>query len=240
MMKHYWNKFSDLLGDTLLHPQYFIKLTERQSLKETIKIANGTFLDIGCGRQWYRGQIEPKVLKYFALDNPKTSVKYDSLYPVDLRADVTKIPLPNKTVDVAIMIMVLEHLPDPETALKEICRVLKKNGKLIICTVENYPGHDTPYNYYHYTKSGLVELLNRSQFKISKIQSFGNYWETAVVFFNVHFMQLIKKHGIVGLFIFIFVYPVMILFNVLAMLLGRRKITEDFALSHLVIAQRKS
>lgn len=231
-----WNFFNDLLGDTILHPQYFIKSAERRSLKEVVNHKGGVFLDIGCGRQWYRANLEPLFDKYYGLDSPITRKKYISNYPVELKADVTKIPLPEKSVDLASMIMVLEHLPDPEKALSEVKRTLKKNGKLIICTVENYPGHDFPYNYYHWTKFGLKQVLERAGFKIEKLISFGNFWETQVVYQNVYLMHLVKTFPP----LLILFAPIMILGNISAIILGRRAVSEEYALGHIVIAFPKS
>lgn len=42
-----------------------------------------------------------------------------------LNEDVCKTSLDNKTVDICLMIDVLEHIPEPEKALKELCRVCK-------------------------------------------------------------------------------------------------------------------
>jgi SAM-dependent methyltransferase len=42
-----------------------------------------------------------------------------------LNEDICKTSLDNKTVDICLMIDVLEHIPEPEKALKELCRVSK-------------------------------------------------------------------------------------------------------------------
>jgi SAM-dependent methyltransferase len=43
-------------------------------------------------------------------------------------ADITELPYSDNTFDSAFSCAVLEHLPDPVKALKEICRVLKPGG----------------------------------------------------------------------------------------------------------------
>ncbi len=53
---------------------------------------------------------------------------------VKLHDDVYKLPFEDKKFDVVIMNEVIEHIPEPEKALKEIGRVLKMDGKLIITT----------------------------------------------------------------------------------------------------------
>ena len=49
------------------------------------------------------------------------------------QADVLDIPLPDKSVDMAICNSAFPHFDDKVKALKEIARVLKSNGRLVIC-----------------------------------------------------------------------------------------------------------
>lgn len=244
-VKQLWNKYNDLLGSTILHPQYFVKRGEYRCLQEIKKLAHGTFLDIGCGRQWYRGQIAPLVEKYYGLDHPKFSKHYESNYPIELKADVVEIPLPDKTVDIAMMNTVLELLPDQVKALKEIRRVLKNKGFLVVSTVENYPAHGFPQNYYRWTKYGLTELFRRNNFQVRKMISFGNFWETQVIFQNVYLMNAIKSlifdkfFFILGIIVLLSLSPYMILSNIIACALGRCRATGDFAIGHIVVAVRK-
>jgi ubiquinone/menaquinone biosynthesis C-methylase UbiE len=49
------------------------------------------------------------------------------------QADVLAIPLADNSVDLAICNSVFPHFGDKAKALKEIARVLKNNGRLVIC-----------------------------------------------------------------------------------------------------------
>ena len=48
-------------------------------------------------------------------------------------ADVRSLPYPDNQFDVVLAAHVMEHLPDPVVAIKEISRVLKPGDWLIIC-----------------------------------------------------------------------------------------------------------
>ena len=50
-----------------------------------------------------------------------------------VQADATAIPLPHNCVDLAICNSVFPHFNNKAKALKEITRVLKSNGQLVIC-----------------------------------------------------------------------------------------------------------
>lgn len=243
--KAMWNWFGDLVGTTIVHPQYLVKCAEHQCIKTIKTYAKGTFLDIGCGRQWYRVELEPLFKTYYALDHPTISKRYQTFYPIELKADATRIPLPNSSVDVVMMNMVLEHLPNPEKALQEVQRVLKPSGTFILCTVENYPGHDFPYNYYHWTRYGLKTIFSRNGFQIESLRSFGNVWQVLVVYLNVYLMQVVKRLTakkrtvVVGLILLFFSAPLMIGGNIAAGVAGRNKNSSAFSLAHLVVARPK-
>lgn len=193
MIKKIWWRFTDTLGKTIFHPQYFLKNYEYQAVIEIKKRARGVFADIGCGRQPYKKEIVGKVKKYIGIDHPTTSKKYKYGESPDIFADAVKIPLPDGYCDCISMISVLEHLPDPEAALKETSRIMKQNGTLILVTPQNYPLHDLPYDFFRYTRFGLKELLNKTGFEIIKVKPMGNYPVFAGQMFNVFILNKILE-----------------------------------------------
>jgi SAM-dependent methyltransferase len=52
-------------------------------------------------------------------------------------ADLTRLPYANDTFDAAVCGWVLEHLPDPRTGLRELSRVLRPGGKLLLLVTED-------------------------------------------------------------------------------------------------------
>ena len=76
----------------------------------------------------------------------------------------------NNNYDSAICLEVLEHIPDRYKALKEINRVLKQNGILILSVPHLSRLHEIPNDYYRYTKYGLQVLFNGSCFEVFLIK----------------------------------------------------------------------
>jgi SAM-dependent methyltransferase len=52
-------------------------------------------------------------------------------------ADITSLPYASDSFDAVVCGWVLEHLPDPRTGLRELARVMRPDGKLLLMTTED-------------------------------------------------------------------------------------------------------
>ncbi len=64
---------------------------------------------------------------------------------VDLICDIVNIPEPDSSFDAVLCSEVFEHLPDPILALKELVRLLKPGGKLILTAPFCSITHQAPF-----------------------------------------------------------------------------------------------
>lgn len=137
------NKFLFKIGLT--------KKITRAKLEEFLKKYKdslGLTLDLGCGGAPYQ--------KYFP-----NRIGFD-VQPgsgVDVVGDAHNLPFEDEKFDNILCTEVLEHLHSPHIAISEMRRVLKKGGKLILTTRFIFPLHDTPNDYYRFTKYGLKHLF---------------------------------------------------------------------------------
>jgi methionine biosynthesis protein MetW len=97
-----------------------------------------TILDIGCGRgtllEQLRAQLPDAAL--FGVDISENTAAATRARGFDARAaDVsTGLPFPDERFDCVVFGEVIEHLFDPDAALREISRVLTPNGTAIVTT----------------------------------------------------------------------------------------------------------
>jgi len=77
----------------------------------------------------------------------------------DIIGDAHSLPFRDGSFDCILCTEVLEHLREPQKAINEMRRVLRDGGKLILTTRFIFPLHDTPDDFYRFTKYGLRYLL---------------------------------------------------------------------------------
>lgn len=117
--------------------KYFI--TRRYMfLKEYLKNKKGSSLDIGCNQGFFTEFLRNLGFDSYGIDIGESHIDFakkngKSSYSI---GSAEKIPFEDNRFDVIILLATLEHIRDRATALKEINRVLKPNGTLIV-TIPN-------------------------------------------------------------------------------------------------------
>ncbi len=96
-------------------------------------------------------------------------------------ADVTNLPFNDSTFDIVFCSEVLEHIPDNETAIRELVRVLKPGEDLVVSVPSFFPErvcwavskdyHMEPGGHIRiYKKRSLIDMLERTGTKCWKIR----------------------------------------------------------------------
>jgi SAM-dependent methyltransferase len=104
----------------------------------------GTVLDVGCGSALVADRIRDIDASYFGFDFGGHHIEYAAKKYADVRdrrlrtafarGDAQKMPFDDATVDVVVLSEVIEHLLQPELAVWEIARVLKRGGVFVMTT----------------------------------------------------------------------------------------------------------
>ncbi|MGH7025491.1 MAG: class I SAM-dependent methyltransferase [Caulobacteraceae bacterium] len=128
---------------------------------------SGLVLDAGSGR----GGWKDIILKAGAV---RETVDIEPREDLTWTADLEAMPqVPDARYDAVVCHQVLEHVPDPGSALSEIFRVLKPGGLLILSVPHLSRLHELPHDYFRYTPNGMRAVLERSGFEVSQIAPYG-------------------------------------------------------------------
>ncbi len=138
------------------------------------KIRPGSrILDAGAGTQRYREYCSH--LNYVAQDFALYDGHGDKtgLQPVafnygklDIVSDITSIPEPDEAFNAVLCTEVLEHVPAPDSALRELVRLLKPGGDLILTAPFISFTHFAPYHFC----TGFSRYYYRHQFEIHDME----------------------------------------------------------------------
>lgn len=150
----------------------------------------GRVLDIGAERQPFRSYLAPEVT-YIALD----VVPAPGLHVV---GSALALPFGDATFDAAICTEVLEHVPEPEQALRNIARVLRPGGRLYVTVPMSWGLHYVPHDYYRFTRFGIQHLLTKAGFEVEVVVQIGGLFTTG----------LARLEDVLGWLVFKLVFPI--------------------------------
>ena len=177
----------------LIHPFYIIRTGLFLGIFENARYLKGKMLDFGCGSKPYKNIFN--VDEYIGLDFENTGHSHEN-EQIDIFYDGLNIPFPNNSFDSILCSEVFEHLFNLEYTLKELNRVLKPGGHIVITCPFVWNEHEVPFDYARYTLFSLSDLLERNNFKIIKKEKIGNFITTItqmiILYLNVTF---IYKHS---------------------------------------------
>jgi ubiquinone/menaquinone biosynthesis C-methylase UbiE/DNA-binding transcriptional ArsR family regulator len=94
--------------------------------------------DLGCGTGQVSAALAPFVTRVIAVDTSAAMLqaakkRLAGLDNIDLRrGELEALPIDDERLDVAVLMLVLHHTPEPEKALSEVSRVLRPGGRVIV------------------------------------------------------------------------------------------------------------
>jgi SAM-dependent methyltransferase len=178
--KKYLSKFSGWP----IHPQWFCSLGGLK-INEMIRrhIQRGIVIDLGCAHKSYKDLI-PSQANYIGLDYWETSEYLYKSVP-DVYGDAHRLPFATKSIDIILLLDVLEHLRDTEEVFVEMHRALRDEGKIILQVPFAYPLHDFPRDFYRWTESGIREISGKYNFTVIELTYSGHPVESSALLSNL-------------------------------------------------------
>ncbi len=142
----------------------------------------GTILEVGCSaghtlRDLRRAFPDALVIGADYVPGPLEDLGRSMSGVPLLQLDLTRCPLPDRSVDAVVALNVLEHIEDDRAAVREIFRVLRPGG---VAAIE-VPAAPSLYDVYdqvlmhhrRYTRRGIVRLFEEAGFRVSGTSHLG-------------------------------------------------------------------
>ncbi|MFV1977181.1 MAG: class I SAM-dependent methyltransferase [Candidatus Scalindua sp.] len=233
------NRLSKGLKNTILHPQWIANRYHAISRRKLGELRSCEILDIGSGDSDHTMLLHSSN-NTICLDYPITNQRYTNA--PDIYGDACALPVADESVDVVLLLEVLEHIGDDSKAINSVKNALKRGGQLYLSLPFMYPIHDAPYDYKRFTIYGIRHILKENGFKISTETIHGNSLVTIMQLMNLSLMEIIrdvgKKNILTGLVALVLLYPICLLLNIIAWPLLYLRWNSAFCLGYFVIAER--
>jgi len=152
------------------------------------KYLTGKLIDIGCGIKPYKNILHSYVSAHIGVDRVDTLHNKSN---IDLFGTAYNISVDNSSFDSLICTAVLEHLEEPDLAIKEAYRVLKLGGYGIYSVPLFWHIHEEPRDFYRFTKYGLKYLFEKNYFEIVELIPWGGF----CVIFGQELIYFLKDLG---------------------------------------------
>lgn len=154
------------------------------------RYATGKLIDLGCGRVPFYGLYKDHVDSITCVDW-ENSVHQNPF--LDLTCDLTQpLPFSDESFDTILLSDVLEHIPEPENLWKEMQRILRPEGRIILNVPFFYKLHEIPHDYLRYTEFALRRFAERNRLKVVLLTPMGGIPEVvsdlmAKLFYKIPF-----------------------------------------------------
>ena len=161
---------------------WFFYLTYRSRLDIIPFSGEGKILDIGCGNGRYLSTLKKQGWQTYGIElNPKSSKYAREELHLDVKTgDLLNYKYQEKFFDAITMWHSLEHLYEPIPTLKEVKRILKDDGLLVIAVpnVDSFAAKvfkeywyqlEIPIHLIAFTPDTITKMLDSAEFKIKII-----------------------------------------------------------------------
>ena len=177
--------------------------------KEASRLISGTVLEIGCGEGYGISELVKFSEKYIGVDKFDTFISEEIKKNNDIVFHKMEIPpllnIEANSIDFVVTFQVIEHIQDDHYFLKEIFRVLKPGGKLLLTTPNKLMSLSrNPWHIREYTPFEMKDILSKY---FAKTQVNGVYGNDLVMEYYKKNKESVEKITRFDIFNFQYILP---------------------------------
>lgn len=226
-----------------ISPYFLIRYYLRRDINLFVKKYHfkGTVLDFGCGQKPYKYLF--KNSQYRGIDFKDYSRNLD--FPDDkpdyyFGEEYTKnlfLPFKNESFDNSVSFQVLEHHRDPELMIKEMARITKKGGLILLSCPFIYGLHEEPNDFQRFTKYKLKELFKKNNCEIVEIKEQGSLFSVISMLINEYLSSFAAKNKLYY-FLAAVIYLPFLLFQYSSLFLDKFVKSDKIFINYIILAKK--
>lgn len=201
------------MREKLEAPNRYDVRKELEGILEDVRDKQLAVLDAGAGDCFTKRFFVGTKHKYTAMDLVDGEA-VSNPFELDIFGDIQNMPFENDNFDLVLCLEVLEHIPEPELALEEIFRVLKKRGILLLSAPLMSVGFHK--DFYRFTPPTFKKMLETAGFQVKKIKAVGGYyrmlgWQIS----KISYLVKKPKSEFLWLFYYLIKIPIGLIFQII-------------------------
>jgi SAM-dependent methyltransferase len=216
-----------------VNPFYFARKGLYENISALAGSVTGRILDVGCGQKPYADLFRFSEYIGLELDSPENrrTKKADVFY------NGSSFPFQDREFDSVVANEVFEHVFNPTDFLREINRVLKPGGMLLLTVPFVWDEHEQPNDYARYSSFGLASIVKQSGFKVIERRKSINDIRVIFQMLNGYlYKKTVSQNSYVNLLAaFVLMAPFNLLGELLSKILPRN---DDLYLDNILLAQK--
>jgi SAM-dependent methyltransferase len=223
-----YSPFVDFIGYSILN---FVKREAKNIKKEE------SIIDVGAGELRYKNYFSH--CKYVSQDLCVGNNDWD-FNEIDIKSSIYNIPVEDKSFNYVLCTQVLEHLDNPDLAFKEFYRILKDDGKIFLTAPLGQSEHQTPYDFFRFTKYGLEILGKRNNFELVYIKPSGGIFINmeSIIWESINMILPFKKISIIRYFYYILFFPFKLLSGIIFLFFDLFDFNKNYTNNYLCIFKK--
>ena len=168
--------------------RYHLLKGEVAKVKRYTGRAAGKVLDVGCGTGDRLDVFRDDGFETFGVETSDSADYAEQFMKLRVfKGDLLSACFPDRFFDIITLYHVLEHTHDPSEVCREIRRILKEDGFLVIQVPnaeslqfrlfgERWAGFEVPRHLTYFGTKTLRQLLQRAGFEVLEVDHFMNWW----------------------------------------------------------------
>ena len=158
-----------LRSRSITHTLSLARLNLRSMMASLVPAyVKGRVLEVGAGLSPYQDLLSESAGSITTVDIEDRSGE------VDIIGDVQQMEgVPSESFETVICTQVLEHVPSPQRAMREISRVLVGGGHAIVTVPHLSAIHEAPNDFYRFTRFSLEKLAAEAGLSVEVIEESG-------------------------------------------------------------------
>jgi SAM-dependent methyltransferase len=185
---------SEEFNPSITKPNYLIRKRLLRSIQSLAPRLKGKLMDFGCGQKPYKALFTADEYIGVDFENPGHPHINES---IDVFYDGKTIPFPNEHFDSIFSSEVFEHIFNLEEIIKELNRVLKIDGIILITCPFAFCEHEIPNDFARYTSFAIKYLFTKNGFEVIEQIKTGNSIEALsqmrLIYLHQHIYPKLKK-----------------------------------------------